>query len=338
MTRSSLWILSLLMLALTTSASTPLNVRKALERQRLLVAEYPNDSGVYNDLGNLLSLAGQENAAEEAYRKAIELDPESQGARFNLALMLQQNGDTGRALREYRQLLKVDRQHAWAHYQSGVIYESRHDRQQAIESYARAFALDPNLAFVGYNPHIIENQLATEALLRSRRYRQTSTANVPRHYDDPERIASLMLDLEPPAPAVLANPERVARAQRLPAPGADEDGDDPEAAADGTTAAEQDGQVAEAAATPTAVASSPSTTPTDPASRSRIVTPGSRTPSEAASLRSQPNAQPNGLNAPGTVGGVLIQADPRFRPSPLSTGRLELKLLPAPSAPSTTAG
>ena len=70
--------------------------------------------------------------------------------------------------------MKLEPSHAWAHYQIGTIYEAWGQQSKAVDSYARAFALDPQLAFPEVNPHIVENKLVTQAMLRA--YRNDSAA------------------------------------------------------------------------------------------------------------------------------------------------------------------
>ena len=101
------------------------NLTKAIEAQRRLTAEHPQDPAVFNDLGNLLMLVPQAAEAEAAYRKAIELDPNKASALFNLGLLLQQRGELREAEDLYQRAVKADPNHAWAHYQLGTIEEAR---------------------------------------------------------------------------------------------------------------------------------------------------------------------------------------------------------------------
>jgi hypothetical protein len=147
---------------------------------------------VFNDLGNLLMLVPQPAEAEVAYRKAIELDANKASALFNLGLLLQQRGDLREASDLYERALKADPNHAWAHYQLGSIQELRGQTSKAVDSYARAFALDPQLAFPEVNPHIVDNKLVTQAMLRA--YRSDfAPPQVPKMYDDAARIAALLV-------------------------------------------------------------------------------------------------------------------------------------------------
>lgn len=178
--------------ALVATAAPRLQV--ALEEQYALVAERPYDASVQNDLGNLLLLAGREEAAEQAYKRALEIDGSHAGARFNLGLLEQQNGRHEEALEHFETLLEIHPENAWAHYQSGVSLQELDRRKDAQEQYARAFGLDPTLSFAENNPHIIDNTMVTEALLMSSRYSTTAARSVARQYDDAGRIANLMLE------------------------------------------------------------------------------------------------------------------------------------------------
>ncbi len=185
-------------------AAVPPNLTKAVEAQRRVATERPQDAGVHNDLANLLLLADQPEEAEAAYRRAIELDPRKVSALFNLGLLLQQRGEVREALRLYREVVEVDPRHAWAHYQIGTLYEGWNQDGKAIGWYARAFALDSQLAFREVNPHIVENSLVTEAMLHAYQ-NDVEMPQAPKVYDEPGRIASLLVPLpqpsETPAPA-----------------------------------------------------------------------------------------------------------------------------------------
>jgi hypothetical protein len=184
--------------ALTAFAATNPNLGKAIEAQRQLAGQRPNDAAVWNDLGNLLLLARQPGEAEAAYRKAVELDPQKTSALFNLGLLEQQHGKNREAQRLYEQVLKLEPRHAWAHYQLGTVYERKGEKARAVRSYAQAFALDPQLAFKEVNPQIVDSRLVTESMLRA--YRNSSASpEVPTVFDEATRIRNL---LEPaPAPA-----------------------------------------------------------------------------------------------------------------------------------------
>ena len=207
--------------AIAAFAAVEPNLSRAIETQRRLSAERPEDPAVYNDLGNLYLMAEQPADAEAAYRRAIELDPDKVSALFNLALLQQQSGELRDALRLLKRVTELQPNHAWAHYQTGTLYEHWEQEGNAIESYARAFSLDPQLAFKEVNPHIVENSLVTEAMLRA--YSDGSRQpQAPKAYDEPGRIAKMLVPLPAPAAPGDTAPEDEVATQ--PAPGAQRPG------------------------------------------------------------------------------------------------------------------
>ena len=197
--------LGLLFCALATMGATTSSpyLDQALATQEALAATDPHNAEVLNDLGNLLALAGENKKAEDAYRRALELEPGNAKTRYNLALMLQEEGLHKQAIAEFRQVIELEPNDAWAHYQLGRCYEEARKRSLAIEEYARAFELDSSLASPRVNPHIIENGMATEALLVA--YTDGNAAGqAPRMYEEPARIADI---LTPPVPSLEGEPE-----------------------------------------------------------------------------------------------------------------------------------
>jgi tetratricopeptide (TPR) repeat protein len=197
--------------AIAATAAVPPNLARTIEAQRRLTTERPEDAAVFNDLGNLLLMVPNPAEAEAAYRRAVEIDPNRASALFNLGLLLQQRGELRDALGFYRQVVKLEPQHAWAHYQIGSLYEIWRQESRAIESYSRAFSLDPQLAFPEVNPHIVENQLVTEAMLRA--YKDGGVQpQAPRIYDEPSRIATMLVP--PPVPTQEQKDQTEATAQQ----------------------------------------------------------------------------------------------------------------------------
>jgi tetratricopeptide (TPR) repeat protein len=196
--RRTSWILvvSLAVLAAiaAVAAVPPPNLARAIAAQQHLAAARPRDAAVFNDLGNLLLLVPKPDEAEAAYRKAIELDPGKASALYNLGLLLQQRGALKEAMQDYRHAVKAEPRHAWAHYQMGTIYERWGDESRAVDSYAKAFALDPQLAFPEVNPHVVENKLVTQAMLRAYRG-DYAPPQAPKSYEDPTRIAQLLVQV-----------------------------------------------------------------------------------------------------------------------------------------------
>lgn len=172
--------------------SRPPHLERALAEQLRLSEERPGDAGVFNDLGNLLVLAGRLADAEAAYRRALELAPDSARVRFNLGLLLSRKGERRAALREFRRVVELDPQNAWAHYEKGKIYLSWRLERRAERSFAQAFRIDPRLADSRFNPHVLHNPVATRALLQAGRL-AGSDLQAPWSFEEGGRIAGLML-------------------------------------------------------------------------------------------------------------------------------------------------
>ncbi|HEY0781155.1 MAG TPA: tetratricopeptide repeat protein, partial [Thermoanaerobaculia bacterium] len=201
--------------AMTALAAVPAqNLGKAIDAQKKLTADHPQDPAVWNDLGNLLLLAHNQDEAETAYRKAVELDGTKASALFNLGLLLQAKGQLKDAQKLFAQVSTLDPKNAWAHYQTGAIYEAWGKKSPAIKEYAQAFALDPQLAFPEVNPHIVENRLVTESMLRAYRG-DYGGPQVPTVYDDPSRIASILVPA-PQKPADAKDEQANANVQQQP--------------------------------------------------------------------------------------------------------------------------
>jgi len=189
--------------ALRAPAVAPPDVDRALTAQRDLAARQPGDPQVQNDLGNLLLLAGEPEAAEEAYRRALELAPDMTSARYNLALLLIESDRPKAALAELKQVVEDEPDNAWAHYQIGVVLDGSGSERRAVKHYGRAFRLDPQLAFPEVNPHVIQNQHVTEAMLVA--YDDLPlAAQAPKSYEQAGRIVSLMMPPEEAPAAALA--------------------------------------------------------------------------------------------------------------------------------------
>jgi hypothetical protein len=174
-------------------AAAPKNLDRAIDAQRALLAERPADSTLENDLGSLLVLGDDLEGAAEAYRRAIALDETNASAHYNLGLVLQKQGERRDALKQFKRTLELEPRHAWARYQEGTIYHHQGRESAARKAYAKAIALDPELGNPAVNPHIIDNELATSAMLYS--YRHYRAELLPETgFEEPARIARVMID------------------------------------------------------------------------------------------------------------------------------------------------
>lgn len=189
----TLLISALLACAALAYAAAPRNLGRAIEAQRALVVQRPADSAVENDLGSLLVLADDLAGAEQAYRNAIAIDAENAAAHFNLGLLLQRRRDRRAALKEFKRTIDLEPKNAWAHYQAGTIYDHWGLDFAARKAYAKALAIDPALGNPEVNPHLLDNELATSAMLYSyQHYREE--LQPAKKFEEPARIAGVLID------------------------------------------------------------------------------------------------------------------------------------------------
>ena len=189
---ATLAVLLLLSLAAARSiAVAPPGVAEAIRAQRSLLEAAPRSITLLNDLANLLALAGHAEEAEEVYRHALEVDPESVATHYNLALFHEEAGRRRLARRGFEKALKIAPDHAWSHYQLGYLAAEGGHRSKAIDYYVRAFALEPRLTMADFNPHILANDLATQALLIAHAT-DSAAALAPRIYRNPGRVRELL--------------------------------------------------------------------------------------------------------------------------------------------------
>jgi tetratricopeptide (TPR) repeat protein len=87
----------------------------------------------------------------EAYRKAIDLDPQSAGAQVNLGTIYFNARRYPEAEQHYRRALEIDPEYALAHFDLANLYDERGDRSKALTHYEAAIRVSPNYADAHYN-------------------------------------------------------------------------------------------------------------------------------------------------------------------------------------------
>lgn len=108
--------------------------------------------------------------APEAYRRALELDPQNADAEVNLGRLCQLRGNLKQARRHYQAALDIDSQHELANYNLGTIFDELDQFETALTYYRKA----PSIPDAHYNlARLFEvrgNELA--ALRHMREYRR----------------------------------------------------------------------------------------------------------------------------------------------------------------------
>lgn len=105
--------------------------------------------------------------AREAYRRAIELDPDHADAHVNLGRLLHEAGHPEAAQIHYRLALSARPQDSTAAFNLGVALEDLLRREEAIGAYERAIQIDPVNADAHYNlARLLEQSGKPETAIR----------------------------------------------------------------------------------------------------------------------------------------------------------------------------
>ena len=111
----------------------------ALETWRRYVDATGGSAEAYSNLGYASELAGQNAAAETAYRQGIARDGANESCRVNYGLMLARLGKEQRAAAQLATVLPP----AEVQYNLGSVHELAGDTAAARANYRKALALDP---------------------------------------------------------------------------------------------------------------------------------------------------------------------------------------------------
>lgn len=109
--------------------SAPLQAQEAYRRA---LALDPLMAEAHVNLGRQLHLAGEPGRAEPHYREAVKLDPDDPTPHFNLGVLLEGLGRRDEAVLAYRQAILRDPDFADAHCNLGLLLESVGNRQDAV--------------------------------------------------------------------------------------------------------------------------------------------------------------------------------------------------------------
>jgi tetratricopeptide (TPR) repeat protein len=122
---------------------------------------------IYLEQGYAASRAGRADAAVEAFRKAVEYNPDDVTARVSLGQGLLMLGEHREAMAEFEQALLLDPDHPAARYRRGTVLEGRADDAAAAADYRVALESDP-----GYTQARVR---LADALMRLGQYDQAAT-------------------------------------------------------------------------------------------------------------------------------------------------------------------
>ena len=112
----------------------------------------------------------------DAYRRALELDPEMADAYINLGRLLQGQGDAPEAARLYHLAIERTPDDPVAHYNLAIALEDQRQFAAAISHYQRALAYDPSFADAHFNLGRLLDRLGrrSEAIRHLLQYKKLS--------------------------------------------------------------------------------------------------------------------------------------------------------------------
>jgi serine/threonine-protein kinase len=127
---------------------------------RAALAARPDTPAVLVNLGKVLLVQEQPEAACDCLRRAIEIDPEQAMAHNNLGNALWAKGQFKQAMACYRKAIAIDPKDGGAYYNLGLALKARRRLDEAIVCWRKAIALDPNNSDAHY---ILGNALLAKA-------------------------------------------------------------------------------------------------------------------------------------------------------------------------------
>jgi tetratricopeptide (TPR) repeat protein len=140
------------------------HAKRAIERAR--EAEEPLDADDWYELGFDLESSAPDHA-REAYRQSLELDPANVDARVNLGRLLLVCGDLEAAETQFRLALAGDGPNATAWFNLGVVLEDRKRIEEATRAYREAIKVDPDYGDAYFNlARLCEQNGDAQAALR----------------------------------------------------------------------------------------------------------------------------------------------------------------------------
>ncbi|HSN53762.1 MAG TPA: tetratricopeptide repeat protein [Candidatus Sulfomarinibacteraceae bacterium] len=142
--------------------------RQRIERCLQAVEDTPDSAAAHYNLGLAYTVSGRVKAAEEAYRKALELDPTMVEAWVNLGGVLLMRWEFAGCRDANLEAVKLDENSVVAHYNLGQAYLYLNDPQNLLKCNERVIELDREHAAAHY--HAAVAQLALDNLGAAERH------------------------------------------------------------------------------------------------------------------------------------------------------------------------
>ncbi len=116
---------------------------EAQAKYEAILATVPDHVDALVNLGNILFLAGSEQAAASRYLQALAANPDHVEANYNLANLLEDRGELDAATLFYRKAIQMEPEFADAHFNLAMVLEALSNAKGAREHWRRYLELDP---------------------------------------------------------------------------------------------------------------------------------------------------------------------------------------------------
>jgi tetratricopeptide (TPR) repeat protein len=116
---------------------------EAIEAYRRALEADPEHADSHCNLGSIFYNQGRRGPARSCFERALEVEPQHVEANLNLATMLEEDEQNEAALRHYKRALVADPFYADAHVSLALLYEKLGLRRSARDHWRRYLQLDP---------------------------------------------------------------------------------------------------------------------------------------------------------------------------------------------------
>ena len=116
---------------------------EAIEAYRRALEIDPEHADSHCNLGSIFYNQGRRGPARACFERALEIEPQHVEANLNLATMLEEDEHNEPALRHYKRALASDPFYADAHVSLALLYEKLGLRRTARDHWRRYLQLDP---------------------------------------------------------------------------------------------------------------------------------------------------------------------------------------------------
>ena len=124
--------------------------QEAIDAYKKAIDADPDSSMAYNGLGVVYAGLKRYKDAVDAYQRAIKLEPDSAWTRSNLGLAYIKMGMFREAVEALQQAIKIMHDLSSAHFNLGIAYTQLGQYREAVSAYKEAVWLAPDLADAHY--------------------------------------------------------------------------------------------------------------------------------------------------------------------------------------------